>query len=126
MKQLPLFGSPLHGMKEDQRKALDRELRRERFRGKRTWILIILGVVLVLGIYTPVLLTTLQGETIAAEARERGGSVKMELKVRLASGEVVSMIAEANEPHRAGANVEISRMRSLAGITTYQFVRYLQ
>ena len=107
-------------------KAFDKELKKELNRGRRVWFLLALGVILILMVYTPVFSTTVQGETIGVSVKDRGGEPKFQLKVKLDTGKVITIIVSNDVHHISGRKVELSKTTSVVGMATYQFIQYVE
>ena len=113
-------------MKPELKKALDKELKKDRIRRSKIWAILVLGVVLVLAIYTPVFSERIIGETIALSVKDRGGISNVQLKVKLESGKEVFVLVDSDVDHTAGQKVEISQMKSLFGMASYQFIQHIE
>jgi len=107
-------------------KAIDKELKKERFRSARKWLLLAMGIILVLVIYTPIYSERIYGETIELTEKERTNDSKIQIKVRLDSGKVIVILVDDGFEHLTGRKVEISKMTSVAGMASYQFIQYVE
>ncbi|MBX2869909.1 MAG: hypothetical protein KTR18_14615 [Acidiferrobacterales bacterium] len=112
-------------MNPELKKALDKELNKDRARRSKVWILLILGVVVVLAIYTPVFSESVVGETTAVSAKDRGGIIQIQLKVRLDSGDEIFVLVDNNPDHSPGQKVEVSKLTTVVGMASYQFIRFV-
>ncbi|NNC98899.1 MAG: hypothetical protein HKN85_01830 [Gammaproteobacteria bacterium] len=112
-------------MKPDLKKALDREIRLERNRKLVKWLAVAAGVVFILAIYTPVFSERIYGQAIGLSGNDRSSTSKIQIKVKLESGKEVVLTADESLEKLAGRKVEISKMKSIFGMASYQFVQYV-
>ncbi len=112
-------------MNPDRKKAIDRELRKERNKVRRRWLIVVGGFLLVLAIFTPIFSESEYGVVAGISAKEQGASAKLQMKVNLDSGKKTVILVESDPEHSPGRKVELSKMTSVAGMATYQFVRYV-
>ena len=113
-------------MKPELEKALNKELKKEWLKSRGKWLVLGLGIVLILAVYTPVFSNTIYGQTTALTNKDRGHESKVQMKVKLDSGQEITILADKNVNHVEGERVEISKMTSVVGMATYQFIRYVE
>ena len=101
-------------------------MKKELRRGRRVWIVIGMAIVLVLAFYTPIFSQTVPGQTMQVLSQDRGGITNFQLKVKLDSGNEVVVFASPDTDHRVNAKVEITKTTSVFGMSTYQFLRYVE
>ena len=107
-------------------KAIGREIKKEKIRRSWKWFVLTLGVLLVLAIYTPVFSERLIGETVGFKVDGVGNTAKIQMKIRPDSGKDISILVDKGTEQHLGRKVEISKMTSVAGMASYQFVGYLE
>ncbi len=113
-------------MNQKLNKAIDREIKKESIRRSRKWILLGLGILLVLAVYTPVFSERMTGETVGFKVDGVGNTAKIQMKIRADSGKDIAILVDKGTEQHLGRKVEISKMTSVAGMASYQFVGYLE
>lgn len=105
--------------------AIDKELRKERNKRRRIWVLLVTGLVLIMAVLTPVFSERVYGITTELATKDRSDVSKTRVKVKLDSGKVIVVMADSDLKHGTGQKVEISKMTSVAGMASYQFIQYV-
>jgi len=113
-------------MNLNKKKAIDRELRKERNKRLRIWLLLIAGLVLIMAVLTPVFSERVNGTTTELATKDRSDVSKIRVKVKLDSGKTIVVMADSDLKHVTGRKVEISKMTSVAGMASYQFIQYVE
>lgn len=113
-------------MKLELEKAFDKELKKELNKSRRKWLVLATGIILVLVIFTPVFSKSIYGETTGLTVKDRGNVSKIQMKVKLDSGKVIVILVDNNLKHLIGQKVEVSKMTSVVGMASYQFVQYVK
>lgn len=108
------------------KKAFDKELKKDRNKRRRIWLFLAVGIVLVLVIFTPIFSERVYGEATELTIKERSDISKIQMKVKLDSGKVIVILVDSKLNHITGRKVEISKMTSIAGMASYQFVQYVE
>lgn len=112
-------------MNQDRKKAIDRELRREGLRRWRKWLFVGAGVLLVLGIYTPVFSERVTGEVTGFGEEGAGNAGRIQMRLKLDPDGKIAILVDRDLNRLVGRRVEVSRMTSVAGMASYEFIRYL-
>ena len=111
--------------KSERHKAIDKAIRQERHIGLRKWIMLIIGILVVLIIYTPIFSERITGETIGFRTDDVGNVSKIEMRIKLDTGDEIAILVDKNVVEHVGRKVEISKMKSVAGMSSYQFIQYV-
>lgn len=113
-------------MKLELEKAFDKELKKELRKSRRIWLILAIGIIFVLVVYTPIFSKSVYGETTELVTKDRGHGSKIQMKVKLDSGKVIVVLVDDNFKHFSGQRVEITKMTSAVGLGSYQFVQHVE